>query len=146
MIVLLYFALVWPQLEYHVQFWEPQYKKGIKLLESVRRRAMRMVKGLEGEPYEELLRALGLFNVKKRRPRGDLIANSNILKRGRGGVGTDLFTLMISDRIQGNGMKLCQGRFRLDIRKRFFTQRVTGHWNKLPREMIIAPSLTQFKN
>ncbi|KFO56192.1 hypothetical protein N302_00184, partial [Corvus brachyrhynchos] len=44
-----------------------------------------------------------------------------------------------------NGLKLCQGRFRLDIRKRFFTQRVVGHWNRVPREAVTAPSLTELK-
>lgn len=53
--------------------------------------------------------------------------------------------MVTSDRAQGNGMKLLWEKLRWDIRTRFFTQSMVGHWNKLLRKVVKAPRLTEFK-
>jgi len=144
-ILAIYSTLVRPHLESCIQLWSPQHRKDMDLLEWVQRRITNMVRRLEHLSYEERLRELGLFSLEKRRLWADLTAAFPYLKEASKKAAEGHFTKSCSDRTRGSGFKLTEGRFRLDIRKKFFTMRVVRHWHRLPREAGDAPSMAAFK-
>ena len=139
-----YKAFVRPHLEYAVQAWAPALVKDAKVLEDVQRRFTRWLNGMRGLSYEERLDKLGLFSLKRRRVRGDLIESFKELK-GHSIPGKPLLTLDSDSVLRGHELKLKKPRANRNIRANFFTHRVVNNWNKLPSEVVTADSVTSFK-
>ncbi|KAJ7414257.1 hypothetical protein WISP_85163 [Willisornis vidua] len=106
---------------------------------------MELRKGLENQSGEEQLREPGKLSLQKRMLRGDLLILYNSLTGEGSWVEVGLFYQATSDRMRGKGLKFCQERFRFDIRKNIFMERVVKHWNRLPRAVAESLSLERFK-
>ncbi|KAJ7426230.1 hypothetical protein WISP_17948 [Willisornis vidua] len=126
----------WPIEETAIKTATPHFKKDIEMLESVQRRAMKLVKNLKNKAYKELLRDLGVLSLEKTRLRGDFITFYNNLKGD--------YSQVTSNGTRENRFKMCQRGFKLDIGKFFFTEKVAKQ-NRLPREVVESPSLERFK-
>ena len=106
-----------------------------------------MIRGMKHLSSEDRLRQLGLFSLdkRKRQLQGDLTAAFQYLKGAYEKDEDRLFSRACCNRTRGKDFKLKEGRFRLDIRKKFCTMCLVKHWNRLPREVIDASSLETFK-
>lgn len=143
---ILYNCYVRPHLEYCIQVWSPHLVKDIQCLEKVQARATKLVHGLKKLSYSERLDRLGLYSLERRRLRGDLIEMYKILT-GKEDVDCQQFFRPARDHygLRGHSLKLHVIRSRLNCRKYFFSQRSVGEWNRLPQEVVDAPSVNVFK-
>ena len=104
-----------------------------------------MMRCLEHFPYEESLRALGLFCLEERRLRGDLTTVYKCLKHGGQVYRARLILVVPSIRTRANGHKVQHRKFHTKMGKKFFTVRVTEHCNRVPSEVVESPPLERFK-
>ena len=112
---------------------------------SFQRRATRLVPGFRNLTYEERLRVLNLYSLYYRRRRGDMITVYKLLN-GLLGISDKLFfTRAIHSATRGHNYKLYTKRSKLDIRYKFFSQRVIADWNSLPSNVVNAKSTESFK-
>ena len=102
--------------------------------------AVKIIRGLEHIPCEDRLRELGFFSLEKRKLQGDLIVAFQYLRRTYRKAGEGLFIRACSNsRTRESGCKLEEGRFKVAIRKNFFTVRALRHWDRLPVRLWMPP-------
>ena len=119
--------------------------KDIEVLEKVQRRATKLVDGLGGLGYEDRLLRLRLTTFETRMLRADLIEVYKIFK-GLDTLEADTFFTLSKLDNRGHAFKLFKRRFRLDIGKFCFANRVCDEWNGLSQETVEASSLNVFKS
>ena len=147
--VQLYKTYVRPHLEFSTPAWSPWTVADKDLLEKVQRKAIRQVTGLRGNSYEERLAELGMVTLEERRHRADMAMTHQIVAMQDGGDRSELFTMATEaarvTRTAADPLNVRIRHGRLDIRKNFFTVRVTEPWNNVPSEIkSLCPNA--FKN
>ena len=128
---ILYKGYIRPHLEYAVQAWSPHLRKDIDCLETIPRRATKMVHGMMKKSYAERLKILDLTILEKRRQRGDLIEMYKILTDKENLDSASFFMKIRSDHdLRGHSLKLFKARFQSTCRQYSFSQRVIDIWNR----------------
>jgi len=145
----LYKSYVRPHLEFSSPAWRPWLQRDKDLLERVQKRAVNMVGGLRGQTYEEKLNELGLDTLENRRRRFDLTMAHKVM-HGHCSVRGEKWkhakpTEGPRTRAAADATRLEPLRARLEIRRNFYTARITGEWNALPKESREITSTKSFK-
>lgn len=132
-------------LEYFVQFWSQQFKKGVNRLETIQRRATKIIKGLENLPYEERLKEVGLFFLEERRLRGEPHYSIPVLKGWLQRERRLPLLREVHGEDKGQWVHLVLGEVSSCCMKNLFTVRIISNWNNLSRDVVKSPSLEFFK-
>ena len=141
----LYKTLVRPHLEYANQSWKPYLKKHILILESVRRRATRLVPGIGNLSYEDMLKELNIPTLEYRRRRGRMIEVYKILNECSHRKATEGLFELNERETRGNPYQLKTKKPRLAIRKNFFAVAAVADWNSLPETVVRCDNVNAFK-
>ena len=147
----LYKTYVRPHLDYCSQAWSPWNAGDRDILESVQKRAVKMVTNLKGRTYEERLAELGMTTLEARRKRGDLIQAYKVLS-GKDNVNAGTWfstppnTVGPTTRASSGNLNVQRNEGRLDIRRNFWSVRVCDSWNQLPDEVKSQGTTNGFKN
>ena len=147
----LYKVYVRPHLQYCSSAWSPYTVADKELLESVQRRAVRMITNLSGS-YDQKLLVLGMTSLEENRKRGDMVEMYKLMtkktkvdyrqwfklspvRQGAGNTRGSTGYLNVEEPPKSNG----------DVRKYFFSQRCPRVWNSLPDKVKMATSVNSFK-
>ena len=132
-----------PLLEFSSSLWNSGFLQDLSSIESVQRKWTKRIYTLSELSYNERLQHLGMYSMKGRLVRQDLIQIWKIM-HGKSPLLSHLFVLQ--DTItRGHDFKIFISRFHTDVRKRFFSVRTIETWNSLPQNVVAAPSLNSFK-
>jgi len=142
----LFKALVRPHLEYGNAIWHPLFKKQSIAVERVQRRGTKFLANLKNLTYVERLKEVNLPSLKFRRLRGDLIQTFKIVN-GVDKLDTNTFFQFTSyDKTRNSTNKIYINRYRTNLRKNCFSNRIAPYWNKLPTHVKNAKDVNHFKN
>jgi len=145
----LYKQYVRPHLEFAVPAWSPWAEGDKEALEKVQRRAVKMVSGLTGSDYEGRLRELEMTTLEERRHQMDMAQMFKIIKGHDDVDRSEWFDMAATapraTRAAADPLNVRLNHGRLDIRKNFFSVRVTEAWNRVPNEIKMQKTVSGFK-
>ena len=145
MMLQLYKSMVRPYLEYANDVWSPRLKRNVHALESIQRRATKLIPHLTNLSYEERLTKLKLPTLVYRRNRNDMIQVFKYVHNIWKCNDNNFLEVVPDQRTRGHQYKLYKNRWESAVRGQFFTNRAVNLWNELPDEVTNAETVNSFK-